>query len=184
MTVAFASMFSVAVAQIIVGFYALDRLGLDPEAAARTAGIALACVGIALVLSQLVVRKLGWPPNRLIRIGGTVAALGFAGAGLATTPPALWASNFVAAAGMGWVWPAFGALAANAVEPHEQGAAAGTIGSAQGLGIILGPLVGSAVYALHIAAPYGCVALLLLAVALWRPKRAAALRLHSPAPSD
>lgn len=67
MAVAFIAMFCVAVAQITVGFFAIDRLHLGPGAAARAAGIALTAVGIGLIASQLVVRRLDWPPLRLIR---------------------------------------------------------------------------------------------------------------------
>ncbi len=38
------------------------------------------------------------------------------------------------------------AMAANAVQPHEQGAAAGSVGAAQGLGNVLGPLAGALLY--------------------------------------
>lgn len=163
---AFIAMFSVTIAQVTVGFFALDRLQLDAAAAARTAGIALTSVGVALILAQLLVRRLGWPPARLIRIGAGVAALGFCSVTLARNPAALWASYFVAAAGMGWVYPAVSALAANAVEPHEQGATAGTISAAHGMGMIAGPLVGTLIYTMDTGAPYLLIASLLAAAAL------------------
>lgn len=94
-------MFSVTVAQITVGFFALDRLRLDSADAARVAGIALTAVGVALILAQLLVRRLDWPPPRLIRVGGLVAAIGFAAVCFADSPPLLWLAFFVAAAGMG-----------------------------------------------------------------------------------
>ena len=68
---------------------------------------------------------------------------------------------------MGWVFPAFAALAANAVEAHEQGATAGSIGAAQGLGMVTGPLIGTLIYAAGPAVPYQLVAVLLLLMALW-----------------
>jgi DHA1 family tetracycline resistance protein-like MFS transporter len=175
MAVAFAAMFSVMTAQVTVGFFALDRLHLDASAAARAAGIALTAVGIALILSQLLVRKLAWPPARLIRIGGVVSAFGFGAVMFAHSAPLLWASYFVAAAGMGWVFPSVSALAANAVQPHEQGIAAGTIGAAQGLGMIFGPFVGTLIYAVDAGAPYLFVALLLLLAALWPSRPHAAM---------
>ncbi|WEE76019.1 MFS transporter [Comamonas testosteroni] len=161
---AFAAMFSVTVAQVIVGFFALDRLHLDATAAARAAGIALAVVGVALILAQLLVRSLSWPPQRLISIGVVVSAAGFASVPFATTQPALWAAYFVAAAGMGWVFPAVTALAANSVNGNEQGATAGTVGAAHGMGMVLGPLVGTLVYDIDPGAPYALIALLLLSV--------------------
>ncbi len=171
MTMAFVAMFSVAIAQITVGFYALDRLHLDPAGAAQAAGIALAAVGVALVLAQVVLRRLGWPPARLIRFGGVIGALGFGAVTLATSAPLLWACYAVAAFGMGWVYPSVSALAANSVEAHEQGAAAGTVAAAQGLGVILGPIVGTFVYAIDNGAPFALVGVLLLVAALWRGAR-------------
>ncbi len=118
------------------------------------AGIALKLVGVALVLSQLLVRRLSLTPPRMIRIGGLVAACGFGATVLTTTVWGLWACYFLAAAGMGWVFPAFSALAANSVEPHEQGTTAGSIGAAQGMGMVAGPLSGTLVYAAGPVVPY------------------------------
>lgn len=170
MTVAFVAAFGVAVAQITVGFYALDRLHLDPAGAANAAGIALAAVGVALVLAQVVLRQLGWPPARLIRIGGVIGALGFGAVILATTAPMLWACYAVAAFGMGWVYPSVSALAANSVEAHEQGAAAGSVAAAQGLGIVIGPIVGSFLYTLDNGAPFALIGVMLAIVVLRRER--------------
>jgi len=170
LVVAFIAAFSVSVAQITVGFVALDRLHLDPGGAAHTAGIALAIVGVALVCAQLVLPRLGWLPERLIRVGGCTAAVGFLSVIFARTPETLWAGYAVAAFGMGWVYPSVSALAANSVEAHEQGAAAGSVGAAQGLGIILGPLVGTGIYALDNGAPFALIGAMLLA-ASFRRKR-------------
>ncbi|WP_420917427.1 MFS transporter [Pseudomonas citronellolis] len=167
MLVAFVAMFCVAVAQITVGFFALDRLGLAPGPAAQAAGVALTTVGVALILAQLLVRRLDWAPQRLIRVGALVAGIGFAGTSLALQPWQLWLAFFVAAAGMGWVFPAFSALAANAVNADEQGSTAGSMGAAQGLGVVLGPLAGSLLYGVEPRLPYLLVGALLVLVALW-----------------
>ncbi|SDI21671.1 Predicted arabinose efflux permease, MFS family [Pseudomonas delhiensis] len=167
MLVAFVAMFCVAVAQITVGFFALDRLGLAPGEAAQAAGVALTTVGVALILAQLLVRRLDWAPQRLIRVGALVAGIGFAGTCLALQAWQLWLAFFVAAAGMGWVFPAFSALAANAVNADEQGSTAGSMGAAQGLGVVLGPLAGSLLYGLEPRLPYLLVGALLVLVAAW-----------------
>ena len=158
--------FSAAIAQVTVGFFALDRLAQEPGAASQTAGIALAIVGITLVLSQSALTKLAWKPTRLIRTGAIVAAIGFGATALASTIWGLWLGFAIAAAGMGWVSPSVSALAANAVEAHEQGVAAGTITAMQGLGVVLGPIAGTLVYSMSVSAPYLMVAALLLAVGL------------------
>ncbi|WP_368483365.1 MFS transporter [Pseudomonas aeruginosa] len=153
LAVGFVAMFSVTVAQITVGFFALDRLRLDSADAARVAGIALTAVGVALILAQLLVRRLDWPPPRLIRVGGLVAAIGFAAVCFADSPPLLWLAFFVAAAGMGWVFPAVSALNANAVRAEEQGAAAGTLVAVHGFGLISGPLLGTLLHQFDSRAP-------------------------------
>jgi MFS transporter, DHA1 family, tetracycline resistance protein len=165
--VAFSAMLSVTVSQIVVGFFALDRLQLAPTDAAQAAGVALTTVGVALILSQVLLRQLEWPPLKMIRVGASVSALGFAAGALATAAPWLWSCYFVAAAGMGFVFPAFSALAANAMQASEQGATAGSIGAAQGMGAVIGPLAGTLVYALDPRLPFVAVAVLLLLVGLW-----------------
>ncbi|MGE4432189.1 MAG: MFS transporter [Sphingobium sp.] len=168
---AFIASFSVAVAQITVGFFTLDRLHLDPAAAASVAGIALAAVGVAQTLSQTILRRLKWPAERFIRIGAVIAAIGFASVMLVTFPAMLWISYGVAAFGMGWIYPSVSALTANAVEPSEQGAAAGSVGSAQGLGLIMGPIIGTALYTIDNGIAYGVIGVMLLsATILVRPK--------------
>ena len=163
--VAFAAMFCVSIAQITVGFFALDRLRLGAAAAARASGIALTGVGFALILSQGLVRKIAWSPQRLIGVGALIAAAGFAIAALATTAPVLWLGYFVCAAGMGWVFPSFQALAANRVAAHEQGAAAGSVSAAQAFGVVLGPLTGTLLYGWQASLPYALSAAVLLVIA-------------------
>ena len=166
LAIGFAAMFSVAIAQVSIGFYAMDRLGLSPEAAARAAGTALMVVGVALVVSQGVAARLQVAPERMVRLGTLVAALGFGSVLLADRAWLLAACYGVAALGMGWVFPGFTAMAANAAEAHEQGAAQGAAGAAQGLGMVVGPVAGTLLYAVAPALPYALASALLLLVAL------------------
>lgn len=163
----FVAMFSVTIAQVTIGFYAIDRLAIDPEAGARVAGFALASVGVALIVSQISVRRLGWPPEQLLKCGTGVAAIGFGLTTIATSAPIIWCCYFIAAFGMGWVWPSVSALASIAVDKDQQGAAAGSVSAAQGLGTIVGPLVGTLIYSIDIAAPYVVVSALLGLLTLW-----------------
>lgn len=164
---AFSAMVSVSIAQVIVGFFAIDRLGLGIEQGARAAGFALTTVGFALIgAQQLVMRLKTVSPLRWIAIGALVSALGFGSVAFGHSQAMLLLSYGVAAFGMGFVFPAFQALAANAVEAHEQGAAAGTVASAQGMGMIAGPLLGTLLYGLSPVAPYLLVAFTLLPLAL------------------
>ncbi|MCE1117200.1 MULTISPECIES: MFS transporter [Pseudomonas] len=165
--VAFSAMLSVTVSQITVGFFALDRLHLASGEAAQAAGVALTSVGVALMLAQVLLRQLEWPPLKMIRVGASVSGLGFAAASFAVSAPWLWAAFFIAAFGMGFVFPAFSAMAANAMHASEQGATAGSVGAAQGMGAVIGPLAGTLVYAVDPRLPFLAVAALLLLVGLW-----------------
>jgi len=145
---ALTAMTAVGIAQIVVGFLALDRLGLPGPTATRLAGGALAAVGVALIVAQVMVGRLGWPPARLIAAGGLIAAAGFAASALAGTGATLVAGYALAGFGAGWVFPAISALAANAVGPQEQGRVAGSVSTAVGLGAMLGPALGGITYGL------------------------------------
>lgn len=174
----FAAMMSVTIAQVTVGFFAIDRLQLSPADGARAAGLALTAVGVGLILAQVLVMKLHQvPPRRWIAIGALVSAIGFASVALVHAPWQLLLTYAVAAFGMGFVFPSFQALAADAVQAHEQGAAAGTVAAVQGLGMVIGPLVGTLLYQWWPSAPYLLVGVLLLTLSL------AALRHRAPEPA-
>lgn len=172
MATAFCAMFVVSSAQVVVGFFALDQLRLSAEQAANAAGLALTSVGVALIGSQMLVGKIGWSPRTFIRVGAAISAIGFGSVALANDVVGLCAAYFVAAAGMGWVFPSFSALAANSVEPHEQGAAAGAVAGAQGLGMVVGPFAGTLAYGLGPSSSYLLAAALLIICAAWPQRRA------------
>lgn len=163
----FAAMVSVTIAQVTVGFFAIDRLQLSPADGAQAAGLALTAVGVGLILAQGLVMKLGGvPPRRWIAVGALISAIGFASVALVDARWELLLAYAVAAFGMGFVFPSFQALAADAVQAHEQGAAAGTVASVQGLGMVIGPMLGTLLYQWRPSAPYVLVGVLLLVLSI------------------
>jgi MFS family permease len=52
------------------------------------------------------------------------------------------------------------------VQAHEQGAAAGTVASVQGLGMVIGPMLGTLLYQWRPSAPYLLVGALLLVLSV------------------
>lgn len=167
---AFAAMISISVTQVTIGFFAIDRLSLSAADGARVAGFALTAVGVGLIASQWAMTRLTWPPRRWLLCGALLSAVGFTGVSLVFAQWQLLAVYAIAGVGMGLVRPSLQALTANAVESHEQGAAAGLIGSMQGLGMVVGPLAGTLLYRGSPSAPYLVVGALLLglAIAVWR----------------
>ncbi|WP_419403048.1 MFS transporter [Stenotrophomonas rhizophila] len=162
----FAAMISVTIAQVTVGFFAIDRLQLAPAAGARMAGLALTAVGVGLIVAQVLVMTFKtMPPRRWIALGAVISGIGFAAVALVQAPWQLLATYALAAFGMGFVFPSFQALAADSVQAHEQGAAAGAVASVQGLGMVIGPMVGTLLYRAAPSAPYQLVGLVLLGLA-------------------
>lgn len=163
----FLAMISVTIAQVTVGFFAIDRLRLSPADGARMAGLALTAVGVGLILAQIGVMKLkGVPPRRWIAVGALISGIGFASVAAVQAPWQLLATYAVAAFGMGFVFPSFQALAADSVDAHEQGAAAGAVASVQGFGMVIGPMVGTLLYRVGPPLPYLLVGVLLLALSV------------------
>ncbi|MFT3755730.1 MAG: MFS transporter [Pseudoxanthomonas sp.] len=165
------AMASISIAQVSVGFFAMDRLQLSPAEGARAAGLALTAVGIGLICAQALVARLrSIPPLRWIMTGAFIAAIGFSGAMLVGSLSSLMAVHALAAFGMGFMSPSIMALTADSVQPHEQGVAAGTVSSMQGFGLMVGPLLGTLLYRWAPVAPYlfaSGVLLLLGASSLW-----------------
>lgn len=162
----FAAMISVTIAQVTVGFFAIDRLQLAPAAGARMAGLALTAVGAGLIVAQVLVMTFKtMPPRRWIALGAVISGIGFSSVALVQAPWQLLATYALAAFGMGFVFPSFQALAADSVQAHEQGAAAGAVASVQGLGMVIGPMLGTLLYRAAPSAPYLLVGLVLLGLA-------------------
>jgi len=161
-------MASVATAQVLVGFVAIDRLQLDAQAGTRAAGLALSAVGVSLIAAQQFVIQLKRTPlTRWVWLGSLFAGLGFASVALVSTQTQLIMSYALAAFGLGMVFPSFQAMAANAVEKHEQGLAAGTVSAAQGLGMVIAPLASTLLYRVAPSLPYLLIGAMLLGLALF-----------------
>ncbi len=159
MIVAFSALFSVMSAQVNTAFYLIDRLAIPVSQATAYTGLALTCVGAALMSSQLIVRGLSQQgikltPNQMIAIGGGIAALGFGSTTLVTSVLGIAICYFTCGFGMGFVFPAFGAQASISVKAEEVGAAAGTVAAAQAFGMVVGPTVAAWLFSLDPRLPF------------------------------
>ncbi|VWB33223.1 MFS transporter [Burkholderia lata] len=170
---------AVMIANSALGFYVVDRLGVSAQAAPLTTGYALGSAGLGLIVTQaLVGRFRSVAPAQWLRWGALAGGAGFASVLMAEAgqPLALCASYLVAACGMGAAFPAVAALASARVAPHEQAACAGAMSMAQGLSMVIGPLVGAMLYELHPAVPFASIGVILALVSVaasWRGARAA-----------
>jgi len=152
---------SVAMEQT-VAFYYQDRLALSPERTAQMVGIALVAFGLVAVFIQgFVVRLLKWSPRTLLAVGLPLALLGYLGLVGAKSFLLLTAALVLLGAGGAFAGPGVSAAQSLAVSDDEQGSVAGLSSSAQALGRMLGPVIGTSLYGLHPEYPYIFSALLM-----------------------
>ncbi len=155
MIAAFLTMYSVVTSQVCLGFFVIDTLYLDPVFSAKVTGYILALVGVCFILAQIIVSKRqGVLPQRWLLAGSIIAAIGYVIVFMMNSSVMLGFGFCIASFGMGLIFPAFQSMAANSVSEAEQGAAAGTVSSAQGMGIIIGPLASTALYGFNPIFPF------------------------------
>ncbi len=176
------SLSSVAMEQT-VAFHYQDRLALQAEQTARTVGIALVFYGLVAVFVQgFLVRRYGWSPALLLRMGLPIAFVGFIGMIVSERFASLTLSLAIQGFGQGLALPGVSAALSLSAGDEEQGAAAGLNSSAHALGRMLGPLAGTSLYSLRPEYPYVLSsALLLIGMAALLSRRVRGV-ISSPAP--
>ncbi len=139
-----------------VAFYFQDRLGLSAKGTARAVSIALVIYGLVAVFVQgFLIRKYKWPALGMIRSGIPIAAAGFLTFVFGGSFSWLALALVLQGIGQGLAAPAVTAALSLSVGEGLQGAVAGLNSSAQGLGRMLGPLIGTWLYQnLAHASPY------------------------------
>ncbi|WP_083563000.1 MFS transporter [Boudabousia liubingyangii] len=147
--------FTNGVAQIITGFLAQDRLHLAPEQAmAPTGFLLLASAAGAMIMQIVIVPRLGWTPDRLLRIGLNVSVLSLFGLALASNFWLLMLSYLGFGISMGLVSPGFNAGASLAVNKNELAGVAGVLSATGAISWIFGPVSATALYAWHPLSPF------------------------------
>lgn len=158
---------SYAVVMQVTALRLQDLLGLTAEQAARDAGAALMVMAVAMILSQgLLVRKLGWDPSRLLRRGVPYAMLAMLGLTQAASFTHFMLAMALYGVALGLVIPGNFAALSLAAGRAAQGRIAGLAGAAQGIGMVVGPMGGAALYQLDPVAPFVGGAVLLALVCL------------------
>jgi MFS transporter, DHA1 family, tetracycline resistance protein len=130
--------------------YTKFRYGWDE----RAVGFSLFAVGLgaAIVqggLARRIIPRIG--EKRAIRLGFLIGVLAYLGYGLATEGWMIYLVIAMASLG-GLAMPACQSLITQSVRPDEQGLVQGGLSGAQGLANIIGPVVGSQIFAWSIAA--------------------------------
>ena len=162
------TMVSLSAMQQATGFYIQDYFDLSTESAAQWVGGALMTSALASVAAQIiVVQRLRTPARTLLRVGPPLIIVGIAIFTVAPVYPMMIFAMIIFGVGFGMVMPGIVGSLSMSVAGHDQGRAAGVNTSAQGMGFIIGPLLGSGLYQVEPHLPYiSCVVLLTISVAL------------------
>lgn len=155
MFVGFLVTFANITSQICIGFFVLDKFDLDENKGATLIGYIFTIIGIVYILTQLAVSKLkSIKPISWLLIGSILAMIGYVSILFISTKIELTISYGITTVGFGMLIPAYMAITANSVESHEQGIAAGTVSSMQGVAVITAPLVSTIFYEINLNFPF------------------------------
>ncbi|MCP2678042.1 MFS transporter [Maricaulaceae bacterium NA33B04] len=163
-------------------FFIMDRLNATPQEGLQLAGVALTAGAAALIFAQLVViPALKTSPRVLMMMGAVMVVLGNIELVLAPNYAALVFGLMMNSFGFGLARSGFTGGASIAVNPEEQGRAAGLTTATAGVGFMVAPVTGLWLYqTLAPEAPFvlnGILAVLGLVLALLHPRvRAAAAK--------
>jgi len=158
-----------------VGFFVIDRLGLQPHGSEASIAIVMMAGAVATLGAQWgLIPRLGLDPRSLILWGALIAAAGLLGTMLSRDLYGITTGFAVASLGFGFTRPGFTAGASLAVPLAEQGAVAGVITSANGISYVLAPALGISLYGWNHDLPFAAFALLLLGLAVIGRSRLAA----------
>lgn len=152
------TMCGIVTMQICTGFYVQDRLGLTGAETGSFLAIGLTLVGACLLLTQVVqIKRLKWPPRRMIVVGASLWIAGLLLFLLAADATVYLAGYAILGIGSGLLYPGYMAGASLAVSAESQGAVAGLSSAVQGIGAIVAPIGSTALYGLDKGLPLWCI---------------------------
>ncbi|MCY3908326.1 MAG: MFS transporter [Anaerolineaceae bacterium] len=162
--ISFCAMMVPAVVTFTIGYLVQDRFGLDTIETTRLTGLAVMASGVALFFAQIVlVQVLRLPPLKLLRLGMPLALGSLLLLAAAASSMQVMLAMALMGLGIGMVQPGFRSAVTFAVEPHEQGAAAGLASSIPAYSYIIGPALGTALYGVNPVSPFLLASLVMLA---------------------
>lgn len=142
-----------------------DAFGLSPEESIGRSGATLMLTMAVMIVTQgVIVRRLGWTPSRLLRVGAVGAVLAMLAATVAPSAVSLMGATAGLGAFLGLLLPGNLAVLSLRAGDGAQAKAAGLNAIGQGLGMAAGPMLGATLHQLSPSAPYGAGVLLLLLV--------------------
>ena len=136
--------------QQTLGFQLQDKLGLTGIQTAQMTGAALmVSAAFTFMIQVTVMQRSKLRPTQFVRLGLLSLLFGAAVISSFDTFAVLAVGMAFLGAGLGLCMPAISAGASLAVNPEEQGAAAGLVSSCPAIGFVAGPICAGALYQVH-----------------------------------
>ncbi|EPJ49537.1 MAG: hypothetical protein OFPII_00150 [Osedax symbiont Rs1] len=161
--------------QQITSWRLQDDFQMVSDASVRFTGAIMMSTMLTMVVTQaLMVRWLAFSPQTLRILGAFIVAISLLLAALVPSAILLLISMCGLGLGLGVLMPGNLALLSITVSPLQQGQIAGINGMCQGLGLALGPVMGSILYQSNTSLPYLVASAALGIIALqawWEAKR-------------
>ncbi|MEE2525820.1 MFS transporter [Hyphobacterium sp. HN65] len=130
-----------------IGFYVMDRMELPPQEGLQLAGVALTAGAGALIFAQLVViPAMKASPRALMTTGAILTGLASLEMVFAANYGSIVFGYMLGSFAFGLARSGFTGGASIAVEPEEQGRAAGSTTATAGLGFLVAPVAGLWLY--------------------------------------
>jgi len=140
---------------ITLAFFLQDTLQLTSERTVQLSGVGFVVLAVSGLFAQLVlVQRFRPTARRMLRIGLPLSVAAYALFALGHGLPAYGAALVLLGIGLGLIRPASAAGASLSVESHEQGSVAGLVNGIAVAGNVIGPMIGTTLYALSPTGPY------------------------------
>lgn len=172
----------------VFGLFTMDRLNAEGVQGSELTAAGFMVNALALLATQMAILpriKLG--SRGLMAWGAGLLAVGVGVQIIADSLAALLVAQAVQGLGAGLARPGFAGGASVAVQPHEQGSAAGLVVAANGAGFVFSPLIGGVVYeTVGMNAPLIITLILLISMVIFalRSRRIRDAVTSEPAPTE
>lgn len=147
----------------VTSFYFMDVLGFSTQEAGQFVSVGLMLMaGAALFAQMVIIQRFGASVQSLLRWGAFLAILSFVILIFGTSFSVLVTGLVVSGLGFGMLRPGLSATASLSVDPDEQGAVAGMLGSTGAVGHMLNPVIGMPLYQIYHQGPFVMSAVLMV----------------------
>ncbi|MFN8640166.1 MAG: MFS transporter [Candidatus Binatia bacterium] len=153
---------------ITFAFFLQDTLGLSPERTVQLSGAGFVALAVASLVAQLlIVQRFKPTARRMLRVGLPLSVAAFTLLAVGHGLPAYLIALLMLGVGLGLIRPGSAAGASLSVEANEQGAVAGLVNGVAVIGNVVGPMVGTTLYAINPVGPYLMNAAVMAAAWAW-----------------